>query len=70
MEDVGLLYGNWVYCSAILWQFGIFYGYFIYFPPFWYVAPIKIWQPRRSLKKKMPEMQTILSCVCTEIAMK
>jgi hypothetical protein len=40
------------------------------FPPFWYVAPIKIWQPRRSLKKKMPEMQTILSCVCTEIAMK
>jgi hypothetical protein len=25
--------------------FGKFYGYLVYFSPFWYVVPIKIWQP-------------------------
>jgi hypothetical protein len=29
----------------ILWQFGIFYGHLVYFSPFWYVVPRKIWQP-------------------------
>jgi hypothetical protein len=28
-----------------LWPFGIFYGYSIYFFPFWYVVQRKIWQP-------------------------
>jgi hypothetical protein len=23
----------------------LFYGYLVYFPPFWYVVPRKIWQP-------------------------
>jgi hypothetical protein len=23
----------------------IFYGHLVYFPPFWYVVPRKIWQP-------------------------
>jgi hypothetical protein len=40
----------------ILWQFGIFYGHFVYFMtiwyifgiyffPVWYIAARKIWQP-------------------------
>jgi hypothetical protein len=28
-----------------LWPFGMFYGYLVYFSPFWYVVPKKIWQP-------------------------
>jgi hypothetical protein len=28
----------------ILWPFGIFYGYLVYFFPFWYVVSRKIWQ--------------------------
>jgi hypothetical protein len=31
--------------SNILRQFGIFYGYFFIFFPFWYDVPRKIWQP-------------------------
>jgi hypothetical protein len=29
----------------ILWHFGILYSHLVYFPPFWYVGPRKIWQP-------------------------
>jgi hypothetical protein len=29
----------------ILWQLVIVYGYSLYFFPFWYVVPRKIWQP-------------------------
>jgi hypothetical protein len=44
MENVGV---------GILWPFGIYYGQFVYdmtfwsviFPPFWYNATRKIWQP-------------------------
>jgi hypothetical protein len=30
---------------SILRPFGIFYGHLVYFPPSWYVAQRKIWQP-------------------------
>jgi hypothetical protein len=33
-----------VICT-ILRPFGVFYGYLVYFSPFWYVVPRKIWQP-------------------------
>jgi hypothetical protein len=56
MEYAGLVYGYLVYFTdiwSILRIFGIFYDhvvYFVviwytYFPPFWYAAPRKIWQP-------------------------
>jgi hypothetical protein len=49
MEVVGLFYSHLVY----LRPFGIFcdhlvycmYGYLVYLSPFWYVVPLKIWQP-------------------------
>jgi hypothetical protein len=31
----------------ILWPFGIFCGNLVYFSPFWYFVPRKIWQPWR-----------------------
>jgi hypothetical protein len=56
----GIFYGHFVYfmsISYIEWPFGILYGHLVYFkviwyisrssgifPPFWFVAPIKIWQ--------------------------
>jgi hypothetical protein len=76
-----------VYCIAIwstLWHFriffipfGIFYDYLVYFFPFWYVVPRKIWQPwtavsvtRRLLKEiaqycqNLTGMNTLISkCV-------
>jgi hypothetical protein len=45
MEDVGILYGNLVYFTAIwyiFWSSGIC---LVIFFTFWYVAPRKIWQP-------------------------
>jgi hypothetical protein len=48
MENDGIFYVNLVYFTAIgntLWPFGIFWGHLIYFSPFWYVVPRKIWQP-------------------------
>jgi hypothetical protein len=66
MEDVGIFYGHLVYFTFdilhghlvyvhILCSFGIFYGYMVYFLPFWYIVPIKIWQPwlRRSPNTKV-----------------
>jgi hypothetical protein len=51
---IGMFCGPLIYFMGhwyILWQFGIFYGnlvYFmghlVYFFPFWYAAPRKIWQ--------------------------
>jgi hypothetical protein len=35
-----------------LWLFGIFFGYLVYFSPFWYCVPRKIWQPWFGLFKK------------------
>jgi hypothetical protein len=39
-------------CWYIIWPFGLFYGHLLYytaiwyiFSTFWYVVPIKIWQP-------------------------
>jgi hypothetical protein len=48
MEDVGKLYGHFVYFTAIwyiLRPFGTFHGYSVHFFPSWYVVPRKIWQP-------------------------
>jgi hypothetical protein len=48
MEDVGIFYGHLahftVFCN-ILWTFGIVRGNLVYFSPFWYFVPRKIWQP-------------------------
>jgi hypothetical protein len=48
MEDAGIFYGHFDNFPA----FGVFYGdlgiispILVYFSPFWYVAPRKIWQP-------------------------
>jgi hypothetical protein len=48
MENVGIFYGVWSHFAAIWYifcPFGIFCGNVVYFPPFWYVVPRKIWQP-------------------------
>jgi hypothetical protein len=48
IENLGILYVHLVYFMAIgniLWPFGIFCGHLVYFSPFWYVVPRKIWQP-------------------------
>jgi hypothetical protein len=45
IEDVGLFLGNVVYVLLPFWYKYVFYGKFGMFPPFWYVAPRKIWQP-------------------------
>jgi hypothetical protein len=48
MANLGIFYDHLVYCIAIgniLWPFGIFCGHLVYFPPFWYFVPRKIWQP-------------------------
>jgi hypothetical protein len=44
LRQLGLFYGNLVYVhmllplGILLWLFGILF-------PFWYIEPIKIWQP-------------------------
>jgi hypothetical protein len=43
-----VFFGHFVYFTVkryILQKFGTFCGHPVYFFPFWYVAPIKIWQP-------------------------
>jgi hypothetical protein len=48
MEDVGIFYGDFVHFTVfcyILWTFGIVRGNLVYFSPFWYFVPRKIWQP-------------------------
>jgi hypothetical protein len=50
MENLGIFYDHLVYFTAIaniLWPFGIFCGQLVYFSPFWYFVPRKIWQPCR-----------------------
>jgi hypothetical protein len=45
---MSVYYMSIVYFTAtwyILRTFGIFCGYLVYFFPFWYVIPRKIWQP-------------------------
>jgi hypothetical protein len=36
--------GKCWYIRSILLPFGLFYGHLVYFPPFWYIVPRKIWQ--------------------------
>jgi hypothetical protein len=48
MEDVGIFYGQLVHFTVfcyILWTFGKVHGNLVYFFPFWYFVPRKIWQP-------------------------
>jgi hypothetical protein len=48
VENVGIIYGHLEYLTAIwnaLWPLGIFSGHLVYFSQYWYVAPMKIWQP-------------------------
>jgi hypothetical protein len=48
MENIGIFYDHLVYFTAIgniLWPFHLFCGHLVYFPPFWYFVPRKIWQP-------------------------
>jgi hypothetical protein len=48
MEEVGIFYGplvNFNLFCYILWTFGIVCGNLVYFFPFWYFVPRKIWQP-------------------------
>jgi hypothetical protein len=48
MENAGTFYVHLVHFMSILnilWPFGIFCGHLVYFPPFWYIVPRKIWQP-------------------------
>jgi hypothetical protein len=49
MGDVGIFTDNWSTFTAILgiflWSFGKFCVNLVYFSPFWYIIPRKIWQP-------------------------
>jgi hypothetical protein len=48
MENIDILFGHLEYCSAIwymLFPFYIFCGHLVFFPPFGYLVPSKIWQP-------------------------
>jgi hypothetical protein len=45
---LGIFYDHLAYFTAIgniLWPFGILCGHLVYFSPFWYFVPRKIWQP-------------------------
>jgi hypothetical protein len=46
-ENLGTFYDHLVYFIAIgniLWPFDILCGHLVYFSPFWYFVPRKIWQ--------------------------
>jgi hypothetical protein len=46
MEKVDISYDHLVFITAIgniLWPIGIFCGNLVYFSPFWYFGPRKIW---------------------------
>jgi hypothetical protein len=48
LEDDGIFYRHLVHFTAfcsILWTFGIVRVNLVYFFPFWYLEPRKIWQP-------------------------
>jgi hypothetical protein len=48
MENLGIFYDYLVCFTAIgniSWPFSIFCGHWVYFYPFWYFVPRKIWQP-------------------------
>jgi hypothetical protein len=55
MEDYGLFYGHLVLFTVfcyLLWTFGIVRGNLVYFFPFWYFVPRKIWQPWSAFGRK------------------
>jgi hypothetical protein len=57
MENVAIFYCHLVYIHILL-SFGIFYGHLVYFFPFWYVAPRKIWQPCCYIERKNTFQET------------
>jgi hypothetical protein len=64
MENLGIFYDHLVYLTAIgniLWPFGIFCGHLVYFPPFWYFVPRKIWQPgwRAAVGDKIQKLSSV-----------
>jgi hypothetical protein len=59
MENLGIFYDHSVYFTAIgntLWPFAIFCGNMVYFSPFWYFGPRKIWQPCSSFATDNSEL--------------
>jgi hypothetical protein len=61
MEDVDIFNGHFVHFTTfcyILWTFGVVRGNLVYFSPFWYFVPRKIWQPCRSQKHQSPLLTT------------
>jgi hypothetical protein len=54
IDEVGIFNGHSEYFRTnchVSSLFGIFCHHLVIFPPLWYVAPGKIWQPWRSLQK-------------------
>jgi hypothetical protein len=50
MKGVVLFYGHLIHFTVfcyILWTFDVVLGILVYFSPFWYFVPRKIWQPCR-----------------------
>jgi hypothetical protein len=45
MEDVGVCMAVW----SIFLPFGIFYGHFVYFHPFWYILPVLVFCTKKNL---------------------
>jgi hypothetical protein len=57
-------------CWYILGKFGIFYGHSVHlvvicyiFPPFWYIAPRKIWQPFNWVRQNALPKRNSISCL-------
>jgi hypothetical protein len=66
MENLGIFYEHMVYFAAIgniLWPFGIFCGDLVYFLPFWYHVPRKIWQhwPGGDVSRHFPGIERLIS---------
>jgi hypothetical protein len=59
---------------SILWSFVIFYGHFVViwyiFPPFWYFAPRKIWQPcpEQTFAIRTSDLAVLDDAVAAELA--
>jgi hypothetical protein len=71
MEDIGILYGHFVHFTVfcyILWAFGIVRGNLVYFSPFWYFVPRKIWQPWQEFAEYIPTLQKIKKMLCDVVA--
>jgi hypothetical protein len=50
---------QWKILVYFMTTFGLFCGHLVYFSPFWFVVPRKIWQPCSAMEEKM-ERLTVL----------